>query len=69
MSIIFVLLGLLGVVTGLLAILKPGYVFRRENVMFAGDEELTDAERFIVRRGAGVVTLLVGLVFLFVGTL
>lgn len=69
MSLIFVLLGLLGVATGLLATVKPGYVFRRENVLFEGDDDLTDTERFLVRRGAGVVTLLIGVVLLFVGTL
>ncbi|QDX41095.1 hypothetical protein [Salarchaeum sp. JOR-1] len=67
MSPVFVVLGLLALVTGTAALAKPGLVFRPENAMYDGDDDLTDREAALVQRGAGAATVLLGLALLFVG--
>jgi len=67
MNPVFLVLGVLALGTGTAALLKPDLVFRPENAMYDGDDDLTDREAVLVQRGAGAATVLVGLVLLAVG--
>ncbi|MEE6210249.1 hypothetical protein U3A55_08785 [Salarchaeum sp. III] len=69
MSPIFLVLGLLALATGSAALVKPGLVFRPENAMYDAADDLSDLETAVVQRGAGIATVLVGLVLLAIGLL